>query len=130
MQRRAARSAISSRSRSAETVTASRWRRNSMQPSTEQILTVAQMRAAEQALIDAGSSVDALMQVAGRGAADYVWRMAAQHKVTVLCGPGNNGGDGYVIAEAVRERGGKVAVLAAAEPKTDAARNARELYRG
>ncbi|MDR2856318.1 MAG: NAD(P)H-hydrate epimerase [Novosphingobium sp.] len=96
----------------------------------DQILTVAQMRAAEDALIGAGGSVDALMQVAGRGAADYVWRIAAGHRVTVLCGPGNNGGDGYVIAEAIRERGGSVAVLPAAEPKTAAAGNARSLYRG
>jgi hydroxyethylthiazole kinase-like uncharacterized protein yjeF len=96
----------------------------------DQIVTVAQMRAAEQALIDAGSSVDALMHVAGRGAADYVWRIAARHPVTVLCGPGNNGGDGYVMAEAIRERGGQVTVLPAAEPKTEAARNARALYRG
>jgi len=96
----------------------------------DQILTVAQMRAAEAALIHAGSSVDALMQIAGRGAADFVWRIAAHHKVTVLCGPGNNGGDGWVIAEAIRERGGKVSVLPAVEPKTDAARNARALYGG
>lgn len=95
-----------------------------------QILTVAQMREAEQALIDAGSSVDALMQVAGRGAADWVWRIAARHRVTVLCGPGNNGGDGYVIAEALRARGGTVAVVPAVEPRTDAARNARALYKG
>jgi ADP-dependent NAD(P)H-hydrate dehydratase / NAD(P)H-hydrate epimerase len=101
-----------------------------MTNSLDQILTVAQMRAGEQALIDAGSSVDALMQIAGRGAADFVWRLAARHKVTVLCGPGNNGGDGYVIAEAIRERGGKVAVLAAMEPASDAARNARALYGG
>ena len=101
-----------------------------MPPHADQILTVAQMRAAEQALIDAGTSVDALMQIAGRGAADYVWRIAAHHRVTVLCGPGNNGGDGYVIAEAIRERGGKVAVLPATEPGTDAARNARALYKG
>lgn len=97
---------------------------------SDQILTVAQMRDAEQALIDAGSSVDALMQIAGRGAADWVWRLAAHHKVTVLCGPGNNGGDGYVIAEAIRERGGQAAVVAAAEPKTDAAKNARALFKG
>jgi hydroxyethylthiazole kinase-like uncharacterized protein yjeF len=96
----------------------------------DQILTVAQMRAAEAALIHAGSSVDALMQIAGRGAADFVWRIAAHHKVTVLCGPGNNGGDGWVIAETIRERGGKVSVLPAVEPKTDAARNARALYGG
>ncbi len=95
-----------------------------------QILSVAQMRAAEEALVAGGTSVDELMQRAGRGAAEWVWRIAAQHKVTVLCGPGNNGGDGYVIAEAIRERGGKVAVIAATEAKTDAARNARALYRG
>ena len=95
-----------------------------------QILTVAQMRAAEQALIDAGTGVDALMQIAGLGAAEWVWRVAAQRAVTVLCGPGNNGGDGYVIAQALRERGGPVVVVAATEPKTDAARNARALYHG
>ncbi len=96
----------------------------------DQILSVAQMRGAEEALIAAGISVDELMQIAGRGAADYVWRIAAHRRVTVLCGPGNNGGDGYVIAEAIHERGGKVCVVAATEPKTDAARNARALYQG
>jgi len=99
-------------------------------PHAEQILSVAQMRDAEQALVDAGTGVDALMQTAGRGAADWVWRVAAHRRITVLCGPGNNGGDGYVIAEAIRERGGHVAVVAATEPRTDAARNARALYRG
>ena len=99
-------------------------------PSSSQILTVAQMRSAEQALIDAGTSVDALMQTAGRGAAEYVWRMAAHRVVTVLCGPGNNGGDGYVIAEAIRERGGAVCVIAATEPKTAAAGKARSLFQG
>ncbi len=94
----------------------------------DQILTVAQMRAAEEALIAGGTSVDALMQIAGRGAADYVWRIAAHRRVTVLCGPGNNGGDGYVIAEAIRERGGRVCVIAATEPKTEAARHAHALY--
>ena len=99
-------------------------------PASDQILTVEQMRNAEEALIAAGSSVDALMQIAGLGAADWVWRIAGQHKVTVLCGPGNNGGDGYVIAEAIRLRGGKVCVVAACEPRTEAARNARALYQG
>ncbi len=96
----------------------------------DQVFTVAQMREAEQALIDAGTSVDALMQTAGRGAAEWVWRIAAHRPVTVLCGPGNNGGDGYVIAEAIREKGGQVVVIAATEAKTDAARNARALFGG
>ena len=97
---------------------------------TDQVLTVAQMQAAEQALIDAGTSVDELMQRAGRGAGEIVWRMAAGRKVTVLCGPGNNGGDGYVIAQLLHERGVPVQVVAPIEPKTEAARNARALYMG
>ncbi|WP_328806651.1 NAD(P)H-hydrate epimerase [Novosphingobium aerophilum] len=101
-----------------------------MTPAAAQVLTVAQMRAAEADLIAAGTSVDALMQRAGRGAADWVWRIAAGRAVTVLCGPGNNGGDGYVIAEALRERGARVRVIAATEPRTEAARTARGLYRG
>lgn len=101
-----------------------------MQPSANQILTVAQMRDAEEALIARGTSVDALMQIAGQGAADWVWRLSAHRAVTVLCGPGNNGGDGYVIAEALRARGCKVRVIAAVDPQTPAARNARALFRG
>jgi len=101
-----------------------------MQTPSDQILTVEQMRGAEAALIDSGTSVDTLMQIAGHGAADWVWRLAAHRSVTVLCGPGNNGGDGYVIAETLRERGSKVRVIAATDPATAAARNARSLYGG
>lgn len=88
------------------------------------------MRAAEEELIAGGETVDSLMQIAGRGAAEWVWRMAGHHKVTVLCGPGNNGGDGYVIAETLRARGAAVTVVAPYEPATDAARNARAAYKG
>lgn len=95
-----------------------------------QVLTVAQMRAAEEALIAAGTSVDTLMQVAGRGAGEWVRRIAGGGSVTVLCGPGNNGGDGWVIAEYLRKHGNAVQVVEAREPATDAARNARALYRG
>ena len=95
-----------------------------------QILTAAQMRAAEVALIARGISVDDLMQRAGLGAAEWVWRLAAGRSVTVLCGPGNNGGDGYVIAEALRARGGQVQVVIGAEPASAAAKVARGLYQG
>jgi len=95
-----------------------------------EILTVAQMQAAEQALFDQGVTVEALMGLAGRGAAEWVWRVAAGRKVSVLCGPGNNGGDGFVIAETLRARGLEVTVVAPVEPTTDAARHAREQYKG
>lgn len=101
-----------------------------MPAAAEQVLTVAQMQAAEQALIDRGETVSSLMQRAGAGAADWVWRVSAGHPMTVLCGPGNNGGDGYVIAERLRVRGAEVTVVAPLEPKTAAAREARAAYRG
>lgn len=94
----------------------------------DQALTVAQMRAAEQALIDGGETVSSLMERAGKGAADWVWRVAAGRPVTVLCGPGNNGGDGYVIARELTRRGTKVALVAPLEPATDAAIAARASY--
>jgi hydroxyethylthiazole kinase-like uncharacterized protein yjeF len=100
------------------------------EPVTDPVLTVSEMRAAEQALIDAGTDVDQLMQIAGRGAAEWVWRMAAGRSVTVLCGPGNNGGDGYVIAGALRTRGLAVRVVAPIEPKTEAAQRARAKFSG
>lgn len=101
-----------------------------MHQGPDQVLTAAQMRDAEAALIAGGTSVDELMQRAGRGAAEWVWRISGGRPVTVICGPGNNGGDGYVIAEAIRERGGRVKVIAASEPRTTAARTARALYQG
>ncbi|AKQ42175.1 hypothetical protein CP97_09315 [Aurantiacibacter atlanticus] len=90
-----------------------------------QILTAAQMRTAEEALIDNGESVESLMEQAGHGAALLIWRMASGRPVTILCGPGNNGGDGYVIARFLHERGLTVQIVAPLEPKTDAAISAR-----
>jgi hydroxyethylthiazole kinase-like uncharacterized protein yjeF len=101
-----------------------------MPPSADQVLTVAQMRAAEEALISAGETVDSLMQTAGKSAAEWVWRVAAGRPVTVLCGPGNNGGDGYVIAATLRARGLDVTVVAPIVPKTRAAQRTREAYDG
>ncbi len=97
---------------------------------TSQILTVAQMQAAEQAIFDTGTSVEELMEIAAGGAAEWIRRVAAGRSVTVLCGPGNNGGDGYVIARHLREAGNDVQVVAPIEPKTDAAKAARKAWQG
>lgn len=98
--------------------------------SAAQVLTAEQMRAAEQALFDAGTSVSELMEIAAGGAAEWIRRIAAGRAVTVLCGPGNNGGDGYVIARRLREAGNAVSVIAPLEPKTDAAREAKARWDG
>lgn len=98
--------------------------------SADQILTVAQMQAAEQALIERGTTVDELMRRAGRGAADWIWRIAGKGSVTILCGPGNNGGDGYVIAGDLQKRGARVTVIAPLPPATAAANSARAAWNG
>jgi hydroxyethylthiazole kinase-like uncharacterized protein yjeF len=88
------------------------------------------MRKAEQALIDAGDSVESLMKRAGNGAGDWIHRLAAGRPVTVLCGPGNNGGDGYVIAQHLAGRGVPVEVVAPLPPRTPAAMAARGAFAG
>ncbi len=99
-------------------------------PWNDSVYSVEQMRLAEEWAIEDGTGVDELMRRAGEGAADWIYRLAAPHSVTVLCGPGNNGGDGYVIAESLRRRGLHVRVVAPLEPATDAARNARAGWAG
>lgn len=94
------------------------------------ILTAAEMRAAEEAAIAAGTSVGTLMERAGRAAAEAIWRFAGPLEALILCGPGNNGGDGYVIARALAERGIRVSVAAMAEPKGEAALAARAAWGG
>ena len=95
-----------------------------------QILTADQMSEAEQALFDSGTSTTQLMELAAGGAAEWVRRVAAGRSVTVLCGPGNNGGDGYVIARKLREAGNIVEVIAPIAPQTDAARKAYSAWGG
>ncbi len=94
------------------------------------ILTAAEMRAAEAAVIAAGTPVEELMERAGQAAAKAIWRHAGPRPALVLCGPGNNGGDGYVIARALKLLGSDVRVAALAEPKTDAARWAASQWQG
>jgi ADP-dependent NAD(P)H-hydrate dehydratase / NAD(P)H-hydrate epimerase len=52
-----------------------------------------------------------LMERAGRGLADLVGEIVPSGRVAVVCGKGNNGGDGFVTARLLRERGREVDVL-------------------
>ena len=94
------------------------------------ILTAAEMRAAEAQAVAAGTPVETLMERAGTAAAEAVWRFAGPLPALVLCGPGNNGGDGYVIARELAARGVAVQVVALAEPKSGAALAARQSWAG
>lgn len=78
------------------------------------LLTSAQMRAIERAAIGSGTvSGLELMERAGRGVVAAVFDQwpdlaAAPHRAQVLCGPGNNGGDGFVVARLLKEWGWEV----------------------
>lgn len=58
-----------------------------------------------------------LMERAGRGLATLVAEQAPEGMVVVVCGKGNNGGDGLVCARVLRERGREVRVLTLADPQ-------------
>lgn len=89
------------------------------------VVSAAAMRAAEEAAISRGTTVDALMARAGAGVAAAVHRLAGAGEILVLCGPGNNGGDGYVAAGLLRAAGWAVRVAASDVPQTPAAIRAR-----
>lgn len=95
-----------------------------------QVLDVAAMRAAEAALIAGGTSAQDLMEMAGCALGEWARRLGAGRPVTVLCGPGNNGGDGYVAARYLAEHGVPVTVISARQPTTPEAITARSLYKG
>jgi ADP-dependent NAD(P)H-hydrate dehydratase / NAD(P)H-hydrate epimerase len=94
------------------------------------ILTAAEMRAAEEEAIAGGTSAEILMDHAGTAAAEAIWRFAGPLPALVLCGPGNNGGDGYVIARNLSARGVTVRVAAPGPPTSDAAKTARQGWGG
>jgi hydroxyethylthiazole kinase-like uncharacterized protein yjeF len=91
------------------------------------ILTAGAMRAAEEA---AKASVQELMERAGQALAEAAYRFAGPLPALIVCGPGNNGGDGYVAARQLAALGVDVRVAALSEPKSAAAKWARKQWQG
>jgi len=82
------------------------------------------------AIEDQGIAGLELMERAGRGLASVAARAIPEGTVAVVCGKGNNGGDGYVVARLLREDGRDVRVLATApvgELQGDARANAERV---
>ena len=78
-----------------------------------ELLTVAEMAQADRLAIAAGTTGVALMRQAGEAVARAAMACVEgtpARRFLVLCGPGNNGGDGYVAAAALRDAGHDVAV--------------------
>src|SRR3954447_17540734 len=94
------------------------------------ILTAEQMRAAEQVAIDGGTSVEELMERAGAALAEATYGFAGPLPALILCGPGNNGGDGYVAARHLKARGVVVRVAAMSKPRSETAKWARSQWAG
>lgn len=68
------------------------------------VVTASEMRALDKATIDdIGIPAFTLMETAGRGVAAVAFAMhPAAKDIAVVCGPGNNGGDGFVVARVLR----------------------------
>ena len=94
------------------------------------ILTADAMQAAEQAAIARGATVEQLMERAGAALAEATYRFAGPTPTLILCGPGNNGGDGYVAARHLASRGAPVRIAALGEPNSEAAKRARSQWTG
>jgi hydroxyethylthiazole kinase-like uncharacterized protein yjeF len=98
-----------------------------------ELLTPAEMAEADRLTIAAGTPGIVLMEAAGRAVADAVGhRHPTGTRVVILCGPGNNGGDGFVAARILVDRGYVVRLFLLGDPSRlagDAARAARS-WRG
>jgi Uncharacterized conserved protein len=76
-----------------------------------EILTVAAMGRADRHAMANGRTGGALMDAAGAGLADAIARRWSARRVAVLCGPGNNGGDGWEAAARLKRAGWSVEVF-------------------
>jgi hydroxyethylthiazole kinase-like uncharacterized protein yjeF len=98
------------------------------QPALREILTVAEMAAADRAATQDGTESFELMERAGAAVAMAVEERFNAGTTVVLAGPGNNGGDGYIAARILRDKGWPVRVEALAPPSMSDAKRARALW--
>lgn len=82
-----------------------------------EILTVAEMSEVDRLTAASGVPTIVLMENAGRQVANEIAKRWPACKTTVLCGPGNNGGDGYVVARHLQARGYEVEIATVGDHK-------------
>ncbi|WP_394842504.1 NAD(P)H-hydrate dehydratase [Pendulispora brunnea] len=97
------------------------------------VLSRAQMRAFDARAIEVAHVPSiVLMENAGRGAAERILAIAGKRRVVIVCGSGNNGGDGFVVARHLLLRGGDPSVFMCGKPEklTQDARINRDAWVG
>lgn len=97
-----------------------------------ELLTAEQMQTADKAAIDAGTPSYDLMTMAGNSAAFVIRERFSPMPVLVLAGGGNNGGDGYIIAQSLLDDGWEVicSPIGAESPKKPDLIHARGDFKG
>ena len=88
------------------------------------VLTADNMRKAEETAVNGGADYYTLMETAGTKCADVITKEDKTKKITILCGKGKNGGDGFVIARKMWEYGFRniFVVLVYGEPSDELCR--------
>ncbi len=81
-----------------------------------ELLSVAEMYQADRLAMEGGVSGLTLMEAAGAGIAEIIIDRWPRGRCLILCGPGNNGGDGYVVARHLDAAGWEVDLLSLGDP--------------
>ncbi len=95
-----------------------------------EILSLRQMTEADRAAVAAGTPAETLMERAGEAVAEAAAARLATGSIVALCGPGDNGGDGYVAARRLAERGYEVTVETLSPPASKSAVAAAKKWTG
>jgi len=95
------------------------------------MLPLAEFRVLDHNAVALGTDLGELMETAGKAVADALReRFPHAQRIIVVCGSGNNGGDGFVTARLLADTGLEVAVVLAGEPRSVISRRARDRWKG
>ncbi|MCP3685621.1 MAG: NAD(P)H-hydrate epimerase [bacterium] len=92
-----------------------------------QAITREQMKEVDRLMVESGVSIETMMESASLAVADAAEKIIKGKRILVLCGHGNNGGDGLAAARHLINRGFNVKIICAKEPRAEAAKQLEKL---